>query len=451
MANVILVSYDNGSHIPFFPLNLFYLTGALRGAGHDVRILWQDLDHFPDEDITGWLDKWDDFTNRKPVDVVGLGFVAGYYQYAKAKRISEAVNNSKRRKEFSFVLGGHGPGADPAYFKERMGSDCVVVGDGEKALVKIAEGGDKGIIEGEPSTNDASPLWLYPAFQVPFYRLIRWPTSERTDFCFPILSSRGCKWHCSFCYRMRDGFHERDVKAIIDEIRYLHKHFSINHFQFADELLMSSEKRVEEICTAILGLKFRIKWDCNGRLNYSFPETLTLMRKAGCEYINYGIESLNQSILNSMGKGLTVDRIYQGVEDTLRLGLSPGLNFIWGFPGDTVENLRAAADFIIKYDPGHELRTIRPVTPYPGTPLFKKAVEMGLIKDTADFYENLHKNSDLLTVNFMDVPTIEAHRELYLANMALMKSYQEKRFKRTEKSAAGMYFENKAFRGFREV
>jgi anaerobic magnesium-protoporphyrin IX monomethyl ester cyclase len=451
LSNVILISYDNGSHIPFFPLNLFYLTGALRGAGHDVRILWQDLDHFPDKDITGWLDKWDDFTNRKPVDVVGLGFVAGYYQYAKAKRISEAVNKSSRRREINFVLGGHGPAADPAYFIERCGCDTVVVGDGESAIVECANNNLRGIIQGVPTEKDESPAWLYPAFQVPFYRLIRWPTSERTDFCFPILSSRGCKWHCSFCYRMRDGFHERDVKAIIDEIRYLYKNFSINHFQFADELLMSSEKRVEEICNALLGLRCKIKWDCNGRLNYAFPETLTLMRKAGCEYINYGIESLNQSILNSMGKGLTVDRIYQGVEDTLRSNISPGLNFIWGFPGDTVENLKAAADFIIKYDPGRELRTIRPVTPYPGTPLFKKAVEMGLIKDTADFYENLHKNSDLFTVNFMDIPTELAHWELYRTNKRLMISYQEKRLKRTLGSARDMYVEGKPFRGYREV
>jgi anaerobic magnesium-protoporphyrin IX monomethyl ester cyclase len=450
MANIILISYDNQSHIPFFPLNLFYLTGALRGAGHDVRILWQDLDHFPDKDITGWLDKWDDFTNRKPVDVVGLGFVAGYYQYAKAKRISEAVKRSSRRNDFSFVLGGHGPAADPEYFMRVLGADAVVVGDGEKGIIEAVVG-RSGIIVGDPCEKDESPLWLYPAFQVPFYRLIRWPTSERTDFCFPILSSRGCKWSCSFCYRMRDGFHERDVKAIIDEIRYLHKNFGINHFQFADELLMSSEKRVEEICTSLLGLKFKIKWDCNGRLNYAIPTVLNLMKKSGCEYVNYGIESLDQTILNGMGKGLTVSRIFQGVEDTLASGLSPGLNFIWGFPGDSVENLKAAADFIIKYDPGHELRTIRPVTPYPGTPLFKKAVEMGLIKDTADFYENKHKNSDLFTVNFMDIPTEEAHRELYAVNVRLMMSYQDKRLNRTAKSAKEMYYEGKPFRGYREV
>ncbi len=450
MANIILVSYDNSSHIPFFPLNLFYLTGALTKAGHEVKIIYQDLHHFPDSMITHIIDDFT-FKNNKQADVVGLGFVAGYYQYGKCRGIARAVNCAKRRQGFSFVLGGHGPGADPVFFLRDFNADSIVVGDGEQAVVDIAEKKKQGVVSADPNTNDESPLWVYPHMPLDIYRLIRWPTSERTGFCFPILSSRGCKWKCSFCYRMREGFHERDVKAIMDEIRYLHKNFGINHFQFADELLMSSEGRVAEICESLLKLTFRIKWDCNGRLNYAFPKTLSLMKKAGCEYINYGIESLDQSILNQMGKGLTLERIYQGVEDTLHSGISPGLNFIWGFPGDTVENLRAAGDFIIKYDPGHELRTIRPVTPYPGTPLFKLAVEKGLLKDTADFYESKHKNSDLFTVNFMGIPVEEAHRALLEVNSRLILSYQEKRYKRTHASAMGMYLQGYKFRGFREV
>ena len=177
---------------------------------------------------------------------------------------------------------------------------------------------------------------------------------------------------------MRDGFYERNTKAIIDEIRFLYRKFGITHFQFADELLMSSEERTGEICDAILALPFKIKWDCNARLNFAKLPLLQTMKKAGAQYLNYGIESLNQQILNQMGKGLTLERIYQGVEDTLLSKLSPGLNFIWGFPGDTRENLTAACEFIERYDPCDELRTIRPVTPYPGTALFKKAVQMGL-------------------------------------------------------------------------
>ena len=57
-------------------------------------------------------------------------------------------------------------------------------------------------------------------------------------------------------------------------------------------------------------------------------------------------------------------------------------------------------EFLLKYDDGAQMRTIRPVTPYPGSPLYYYAIEKGLIKDCEDFYENKHLNSDLMAVNF---------------------------------------------------
>ena len=244
----------------------------------------------------------------------------------------------------------------------------------------------------------------------------------------------------------------RPVEAIIEEIKYLHKNHGINHFQFSDELLMASKARTEEICEALLKLSFKINWDCNGRLNFSKPGILRLMKKSGCEYINYGIESLNQEMLNQMGKGLTIDQIHQGVTVTLKCGISPGLNLIWGFPGDTVENLQAAVDFLKKYDPCHELRTIRPVTPYPGTKLYQEAINRGCLKDAEDFYENKHVNSDLFTVNFMDISTEEAHECLKAANTDLWHNYSQKRFGEAISTMNSLYSgKDTSFRGFRAV
>ena len=445
MAKVLLISSDNDSHIPFFPMNLFYLAGALKKAGHTVGIWLQDIHHGREEALTKILDE-------NPFDVVGLGFVAGYYQYEKGKRIKKAVNNSIRRKEIIYVLGGHGPAGIPEFFYKAMGADSIVIGDGEKVICEIADG-KKGIIQGEPCTQDEAPLGIYKElFPIMVYRLIRWPTSERKDFCFPILSSRGCKYHCSFCYRMREGFHERNVEAIMEEIKFLHGHFQINHFQFSDELLMSSERRTLEICQAISKLPYRIKWDCNGRLNFAKTEVLREMKNSGCEYVNYGIESLNPQILKGMGKGLSVDQIYQGVEATLQQNLKPGLNLLWGFPEDDAENLRASVKFLLKYDPCHELRTIRPITPYPGTPLYKLAIEKGLLEGPEDFYERKHKNSDLFTVNFMDLPIQDAHEQLFEANLSLYSNYMDKCHDAMYGQMKSLYMGNNiAFRGFRAV
>ena len=244
----------------------------------------------------------------------------------------------------------------------------------------------------------------------------------------------------------------RAVEAIIEEIEFLHKHFGITHIQFADELLMASEKRTAEVCEAILEMDFPIKWDCNGRLNYAKQPLLDLMKRSGCEYINYGIESLNQKMLNDMGKGLTVTQIHNGVQATLDVGIAPGLNIIWGFPGDTKENLWAGVEFLKRYDPCHELRTIRPVTPYPGTELYAKAVKDGLLGGAYDFYEKRHVNSDLFTVDFMGWGMDKAHDELYKANLALYDNYLEQKRVEFDWQAAKLYSgDSEGFRGWRDV
>jgi len=445
VSNVLLIAYDNESHLPVFPMNIFYLMGALRKEGHTIGVWHQDIHHEPDKGLSKILD-------RRFFDVVGIGFVAGYYPYRKVKSLSRIINAHRTRKDINFVLGGHGPAGASEFFLNKMGADTVVVGDGEKAICDIAQSNKKGIINAGSVDGDYPDLECYESFPLDIYRLNRTPLAGRTDFCLPILSSRGCKWNCSFCYRMRDGFHERKSSAIMQEIRYLHKNYAINYFDFEDELLMSSEKRTAAICEAILKLPFAIKWDCNGRLNFAKPEILKLMKRAGCGYVNYGIESLNQNILNQMGKGLTLDCIYTGVENTISAGLSPGLNLLWGFPNDSEENLKKEVEFLSIYSSHDELRTIRPVTPYPGCRLFDQAVEMGLVKDAKDFYENKHVNSDLISVNFMDIPTAEAHRMLYRANKDILFNYYSNRFESAISGAERLYLNGDTnFRGFRPV
>jgi hypothetical protein len=54
---ILLVVYDNGSHINTFPMGLAYISSILLREGHDVEIYNQDMHHYPDEYLTGVLDK----------------------------------------------------------------------------------------------------------------------------------------------------------------------------------------------------------------------------------------------------------------------------------------------------------------------------------------------------------------------------------------------------------
>jgi hypothetical protein len=252
---------------------------------------------------------------------------------------------------------------------------------------------------------------------------------------------------------MDTGYRMRSPEALLDEIEMLNKDYGITYISFQDDLLMSSVSHTEEVCKEFLKRNLPVKWNCNGRLNYCSEELLQLMNDAGCDFINYGIESMDQTVLNNMKKGLRPEMIIRGIEDTLKVGISPGLNFIFGNHGDNKETIKSTVDFLLKYDDFAQKRTIRPVTPYPGSPLYYDAIEMGLLdKDNPceDFYENKHLNSDLICCNFTELTDEEFYECLTWANQTLMKNYFDKQRNSTLTHINNLYKERDVtFRGFR--
>lgn len=107
---ILLVVYDNGSYIHWFSQGLAYIAAVLREKGCEVTIYNQDKFHYPDDDLREYLD-------REKFDLVGVGVIAGYYQYRKLLKISAAINESKNRP--FYVIGGHGPSPEPVYFLKK--------------------------------------------------------------------------------------------------------------------------------------------------------------------------------------------------------------------------------------------------------------------------------------------------------------------------------------------
>lgn len=464
---ILMVAYDNDSYISWFPQGLAYLASASRNAGHEVTIYQQDIYHWPDSHLTEFLDK-------NVFDVVEVSVIGGYYQYHKLLSLSEAINASCNRNFFKYTIGGHGPAADPEYFLRKTGADVVGIGEGEITFVELLDAfaGKRSLesVDGiaffdknqggyirtkarELIQNIDEIAWpAYDLFDMTHYTLLRLPHIKGSERSMPMLSGRGCIFACNFCYRLDKGFRPRSAESIIEEIRYLKEKYNVSYIAFSDELLMSSRDRTLQLCDAFIEAKLNIKWDCNGRLNFADIDVLEKMREAGCVFINYGIESLDDETLRVMHKGLTREMIIRGIENTLQVGISPGLNIIYGNINEPLSAIDDAVEFLLKYDDHAQLRTIRPVTPYPGTELFEYAKEHGLVKDTDDFYQNKHLNSDLLAVNFTKYSDEEIYAALYHANMRLIKRYNEVQMEKSEKICKDLYYnKNAAFRGFRQT
>lgn len=464
---VLLIAYDNDSHVSYFPLGLGYIASALLSIGCEVEIYEQNIYHYTEEELKDYLD-------NNHFDAVGIGSCGGYYQYRKVKKIAQAISEVKE-KPF-FWMGGHMPSPDPEYFLRNFaGVDAIVMGEGEETCKEMLQvwqqGGDFSTVQGmayidendcyvenprRPLIKDINAI-PYPAwdlFTMEHYVLYQYPNAARSDRCMQMLSGRGCPFHCNFCYRMDSGFRPRSTQSIIDEIKELKERFHVNYIAFDDELLMSSVARTKEIAQAIIDNKLNIKFWCEGRLNYACKDMdmLRLLKEAGCVFINYGIESMDDGALERMHKNLKTDMIIAGIENTLNVGISPGLNIIFGNLDEDMETLKKDVDFLLKYDDGAQIRTIRPVTPYPGTELYQIAIERGLLKDIGDFYENKHTNSDLLTCNFTQMTDEEFYKALDWANGVLLNAYLDKVKEKNRLCLFELYQKHNAeFRGFRPV
>ena len=463
---LLFVIYDNDSYLTYFPQGLAYLASACRNAGHEAFVYQQDIYHWPDSHLTDYLDS-NDF------DAVFVSVIGGYYQYRKLLSLSDAINRSAKRSKMHYLIGGHGPAAAPEFFLRKSGADAMGIGEGELTVIELLDyleaGKDLSYVAGIAFIDAAGKFVqtakreliadideiafpAYDLFEMNYYALFRMPNIKATERCIPIISARGCPFRCNFCYRLDKGYRVRSPQNILQEIALLKKDYNISYFAFDDELLMGSRRRTEEICDAFIASGMDFRWECNGRLNFADVDILEKMKKAGCVFINYGIESLDNDTLKVMHKGLTRNMIIRGVENTLQVGISPGLNIIYGNIDEPLSAIDDALEFLMKYDDHAQMRTLRPVTPYPGSELFDVAVERGFIRDVEDFYENAHVNSDLLAVNFTRHTEEEIYDALYRANTTLLNHYMDKQRDRMNATCYSLYKEkNTEFRGFRQT
>ena len=402
--------------------------------------------------------------------MVAVSLIAGYYQFQRLLGLSEAINRSKKRP--FYVIGGYGPTPEPEYFMQKTECDAVVLGEGELTAVALMDaiehktpfadvpgiayrdGSEIKVNPRPPQIEDLDslPRSAYHHFPVEYYRLLRMPGAEANDFVMPVMSGRGCTFKCNFCYRMDTGYRARNAEALLDEVEYLHKEYGITYISFQDDLLMTSVEHTEEVCRAFEKRNLPVKWNCNGRLNYCSKELLQFMKDTGCVFINYGIEAMDDEVLKRMKKGLRTEKVIQGIEETLEVGISPGLNMLFGNYADSRATIKKAVEFLVKYDDFAQLRTIRPVTPYPGSPLYHDAIRMGLLEGVADFYENKHLNSDLLCVNFTELSDEEFYDCLEWANKVLLENYYKSAYESTFKQIESIYRDrDESFRGFRHA
>jgi len=194
-----------------------------------------------------------------------------------------------------------------------------------------------------------------------------------------LFTSISCPFKCEFCCIKSfygEKYHERPLEYIYKDLDYFAKKH-IKNIKIMDELFVFKRERVLEICNYIInkGYKFNI-W-AYARIDIMDAQLLETMKKAGINWLAYGIESGNDEIRKEVLKGsFDKNKIRDIVHLTQDYGISVLGNFMFGFRNDTMETMQETLDFAKELN--CEFINFYNVVAYPGSQLYEDMIKEGI-------------------------------------------------------------------------
>ena len=253
-------------------------------------------------------------------------------------------------------------------------ADFIVNGEPEAALQRFF-GGE--MLSGMPLSLQIDDLdsLPFPRWEplVPSRRRVRVPFAGRPyGGSLPVLASRSCPEFCTYCpHRIQAGYRTRSVANILDELSYLADSRGSLHIVFRDPLFSQDRDRALELCDGIRSRQLTHTFECETRLDRLDTELLRVMQAAGLRAMSFGVESVAPATLKKVGRRPIPEPHQREVLRSCReLGIVTAAFYVIGFAEDSWESIGATIDYAI--DLGSTVAQFKILTPYPGTPLFKR-------------------------------------------------------------------------------
>ena len=294
-----------------------------------------------------------------------------------------------------FVLVGDHVTALPEESMEKCAVDYVLTGGDWDFLLKnlIASGGDAAKFEpgvwyrADGSVKNTGPFRLdHNLNDAPWIDrdLVNWRLYAKKNGNFRrtpgtyVMSGRDC-WHakCTFCSwtTLYPTYRTRDPVDVVNEIEELVTKYGVKEVM-DDSGSFPIGTWLKTFCDEMIrrGLPKRVRLDCNMRFGALTLDDYRLMRRAGFQFVLFGVESANQATLDRFCKRLKVADVEDGAAWATKAGLDVHLTFMFGHAWegpDEIANTVALARKMLANGHAKTLQCTLTI-PYPGTPLFKE-------------------------------------------------------------------------------
>lgn len=422
--------HDPPSYPPF---GLMSIAAVLEKAGMQVEIMDINMSRLSDEDVRNEI-------CSREFDVVGIGGMVTVYYYMKWLASFIKYNYPS----VPLIGGGQACSGSPEIVIKNTDFDVLVLGEGEPVIVELIDKlVNPGYLRSIPGivylqqglvikTAPRRRIWDLDSLPFPAYHLVDMdkyiaytyryrnkPTKvvykriedlgldrEKASRPVTIFSKRGCPNSCGFCFRnFGQTVKTWSVGYVLRKMAFLESRYNTINFIFLDEMFNVSNKWIEEFCNRIIERDTQYILTVRGlRADRVNEEMLLLMKAAGFCNVSMGIESFYDPSLECMGKGQTAYDTEAAVKMIKKCGLHLiSAQFLFGYPTDGAESMQVN----IKKCKELGLKNAAFVIPcpYPGTILYKQAIEAGLIIDEEAFlYELADKDITDRVINMSGQP-----------------------------------------------
>ncbi len=390
----------------WFPLGIGYLASLLRKHGYEIEVV----------DCIGSNIKRKDFIDilkKSNAKCFGIGGIITAFN-----NVSDIAGYIRENIPDAFIFAGNTVAYSiPEIIFKHTAIDCIVCGEGEFTTLELMQAyqDGKGLsgIHGIIYKNHSDEICANPAREaigdidslpLPAWDLLpleNYFVNVGHRYCV-VSSVRGCPYKCIYCCKTYMGYkiRYRSAQSIINELLEFHGRYKITKFYFFDDLSTVNKDRMLEFCRLKMETALApMSWTISARVNLVDEDIVNALKKAKCADVGFGLESMDQGILNEIGKNVKTEQIEKAIALCEKYGLKyNSSSFMIGSPSETEETVKKSSDFCKKHKCRYEPHYI---TPFPGTELYEDAIKKGLITDELAYIKLIAKqgHTSSLVVN----------------------------------------------------
>lgn len=224
------------------------------------------------------------------------------------------------------------------------------------------------------------------------YRAHNWHTLghlQRQPYA-AIYTTLGCPYHCSFCciqapfkagelvLGMKESVNSYrfwSPQAVIAQIDKLVNQYGVRNIKIADEMFVLNQKHVLGICDLIIERGYDLNIWAYARVDTVKDGMLEKLKRAGFNWLAFGIEAASERVRVDVQKGFDQDDIFRTLERVRAADINVIGNYIFGLPEDDLETMQETLDMAIELN--CEFANFYSTMAYPGSALYDTALQMG--------------------------------------------------------------------------